>query len=216
VTLLEDIATRAGVASLYIAGVSPVVQADGLPPDIQTVVLLGPDETGFWPAFTETAEYGDGASDALDRWSRRVVGRIACNLGAKAYFPFGGAPYRPFLAWALRSGRCWSSPVGILVHETSGLFVSFRGAIGLREALPASHGMSPCITCADQPCRKACPAQALTPGGYDVPACKSWLETDAGQTCATGGCLVRRACPIGATRRVPAQSAFHMKAFHPQ
>ena len=212
---LAEIAERAAGSGLYVAGVAPVGPGDGLAPDIRSVVLLGPDEPGFWPLFTATPEYLDGAPDALDRWSRRVVGRLACDIGAKAYFPFGGPPYRPFLGWALRSGRCWSSPVGILVHDTAGLFVSFRGAIGLTEALPRADGPAPCESCADQPCRAACPAEALVPGGYDVPACKAWLETDAGRTCATGGCLVRRACPVGAGRRQAEQSAYHMAAFHP-
>ena len=124
---LAQIATQAGAAGLYIAGTAPVRSEDGLPDAIRSIVLLGPDEPAFWPIFTASEEYGDGQPDALDRWSRRVVGRIACDAGAKAYFPFGGAPYRPFLGWAVRSGRCWSSPVGLLVHDRAGLFVSFRG-----------------------------------------------------------------------------------------
>ena len=73
--------------------------------------------------------------DPVDRWSRRVIGRLACDLGAKALFPFGGPPYHPFYQWALRTGRAWESPVRLLVHDTQGLMVSFRGALALREAM---------------------------------------------------------------------------------
>ncbi|SMY06387.1 ferredoxin [Flavimaricola marinus] len=198
-----------------VAGVAPAAPEDGLPPSIKSIVLLAPDEPRFWPMFTETAEYNDGAPDALDRWSRKAIGGIACELDTKAYFPFGGPPYRPFLTWALRSGRCWSSPVGLLVHDVAGLFISFRGAIGIAETHASIEAKAPCETCMERPCTTACPVDALTPDGYDVPACKRWLTTSAGAVCHGGGCLVRRACPVGAGRRGAAQSSFHMKAFHP-
>jgi len=43
--------------------------------------------------------------------------------------------------------------------------------------------------------------------------CKTYLATDAGKSCMTNGCAARRACPVGAKRRLPAQAAFHMEAF---
>jgi len=40
------------------------------------------------------------------------------------------------------------------------------------------------------------------------------VASEAGQTCVTGGCLARRACPVGrAYIQTPAQAQFHMKAF---
>ena len=29
-----------------------------------------------------------------------MIGRLACAIGAKALFPFGGPPWHPFYAWA--------------------------------------------------------------------------------------------------------------------
>ena len=110
------------------------------------------------------------APDPVDRWSRRVVGRLACDLGAKALFPFGGPPYHAVLSWALRTGSVWESPVRLLVHGTQGLMVSFRGALALKEVvdLPPPPAR-PCDTCA-RPCLTACPVGALTGAGYDVAA----------------------------------------------
>lgn len=183
-------------------------------PGVGTLVLLGPDEPAFWPVFTAAPEYADGAPDPLDRWSTRVVGALADRLGAQAFFPFGGPPHHSFLRWALRSGRAFQSPVGLLVHDRAGLMVSYRGALGLpgRLDLPPP-APSPCDSCADQPCRDACPVGALRGTWYDVPACKADLDR-AGNDCMALGCAARRACPVSrGLGRIAAQSAFHMRAF---
>lgn len=186
----------------------------GLPAGTRTLLLLGPSEPGFWAHLTAEPEW-DGAPDPVDRWSRRVIGRIACDLGAKALFPFGGPPYHPFYAWALRTGEVWESPVRLLVHARQGLMVSFRGALALKEAIALPLPVSrPCDTCA-APCVTACPVGALTDAGYDVAACHGFLDQPQGQDCMTGGCLARRACPQSvAYARLPEQSAYHMRQFH--
>lgn len=188
---------------------------DGTPHGCQTLLLLGPDEPKFWPAFTGAAEYNDGTPDPLDRWSTRVVGALAQELRASALFPFGGAPYHPFYSWALRSGRIHASPINFLVHDTAGLFVSFRAALCLSDKIQLPDTPSkPCTTCTDKPCETACPVGALTQTGYDVVACKGYLDTGPGADCINNGCAVRRACPVSqGFGRIPAQSAFHMRAF---
>ena len=104
----------------------------GLPAGTRSVLLLGPMEPGYWPHLKSQPEWG--GVDPVDRWSRRVIGGMACDLGAKALFPFGGAPYHPFYQWALRTGRVWDSPVRLLVQAEQGLMVSFRGALGAEGA----------------------------------------------------------------------------------
>ena len=144
--------------------------ADALPDRCETLILLGPSEPGFWLHFTQSPEWADGAADPLDRWSTRVIGALAAELGGTALFPFGGPPYHPFYTWALRSGRAWASPVHLLVHDVAGLMVSYRGAVALpRRVALQPVGASPCITCQGQPCRTACPAAALTPANADAP-----------------------------------------------
>jgi epoxyqueuosine reductase len=183
------------------------------PAGTRTLLMLGPREPGFWPHLMAQPEWG--APDPVDRWSRRVIGRIACDLGAKALFPFGGPPYHPFYAWALRTGRVWDSPVRLLVHSRQGLMVSFRGALALKEGVDVPPpAVLPCNGCA-APCLTACPAGALTGAGYDVPRCHTFLDGTGGQDCMTGGCLVRRACPVSQSyARLPEQSAYHMGQFH--
>ena len=180
-----------------------------------TLVLLGP-AADFWPTFTASETYRDGQPDPIDRWSTTSITAIADTLGARPIFPFGGPPYAPFLDWAKASGRAWNSPVGMLVHDQTGLMVSYRGALAFdtRLDLTAQKFHNPCDTCDDKPCLTACPVGALGADDYDVPACHIYLDTNAGSNCLTQGCLVRRACPasIGA-HRLAAQSAHHMRHF---
>ena len=210
---MNGLADILAAEQLEITGVLPADPGDTLHHTIRTIALLSP-AAGFWAHFIQSPEYADAQPHPMDRWSRRVIGRIACDLSAKAYFPFGGPPYQPFLAWAKRSGRAWPSPVGPLVHDTQGLLISYRGALGLTHAITTSPGTRPCDTC-PAPCLTACPVGALGAHTYDVPKCKAFLDTSAGSGCMEAGCLVRRACPIGQSTRQPAQLAFHMKAFNP-
>lgn len=200
---------------LFVAGHLALTPEHGFAPHLRSLALLAPDGAAFWPRFTASPEYQDGAPDPMDRWSARVIGALAQDLGGEAAFPFG-QPHRPFFDWALRSGRCHPSPVWMLVHDRMGLWTSFRGAIALPDPVEAAAPQpSPCLPC-PRPCATACPVGALTAAGYDVPACHAFLDTPAGADCLSQGCAVRRACPAGeGYGRLGSQSAWHMRQFHP-
>ncbi|MEW2915489.1 ferredoxin [Ruegeria sp. ANG10] len=209
---VEQAAQQAG---LIVMGALHPHRVDAKQLDRGTLILLGAGQS-FWPTLKSAPEWqGD---HPVDRWSTRVVGQLARDLGAEAHFPFGGPPYAPFIDWALKSGRTFSSPVGALVHDTVGMMISYRGALHFNEefTIPEVPGTSPCINC-PAPCTQTCPVGALNRDSfYDVEACHTHLSTVAGQTCMTGGCLARMSCPlsVGAGREAE-QSAHHMKAFHP-
>lgn len=210
---LKEIDARAAARHLEVLGGFHAEDDPALPKGTRTLLLLGPRQPGFWAAVKASEHWG--GPDPVDRWSRVEVGRLACDLGGKALFPFGGPPYLPFYAWAIRSGAVWESPVKLLVHGTQGLWVSFRGALALKEVvdLPPPPPR-PCDCCA-KPCLTACPAGALTGAGYDVPACHAFLDTAGGRDCMTGGCLVRGSCPVSQSHaRLAEQSAYHMGQFH--
>lgn len=211
----EGLQEEAKARALTILGGFHPTSEDKTPPGCKTLLMLGPDEPAFWPAFQQSPEWLAGTPDPMDRWSTRVIGTWAETLNATALYPFGGAPFQPFYTWALRTGRIHSSPVQFLVHDTAGLFVSFRGALALeqRVSLPPSPP-NPCVTCAAQPCKTACLSGALTPDGYDVPKCKSFLRLPQGQENVDSGCNVRKICPVSREfRRMTAQSAYHMRQF---
>ena len=176
-----------------------------------TLCLIGPDEPTFWPAFKQSTEYQDGQPNPMDRWSLRILNGIAQDIGARAIVPFQVPPFHPFQTWALQTGRFATSAIGFLVHDERGLFASFRGALWLPVVWPAAANTAPDIS-ATAMCAAACPVKAFA-DGYDVAACKAHVTSPQGQDCRDNGCLSRRACAIGRDRRLPEQSAFHMKAF---
>ena len=162
---------------------------DGLPDNHETLMMLGPGPD-FWPHFKTTPEFLDGEKDPVDRWSARVIGALATELGATPFLPFGGPPYAPFLSWALKTGRAWSSPVGMLVHDQMGLMVSYRGALVFAHQITLPPlSTKPCDTCA-KPCLTACPVNALSAdNGYDTGACHAHLDTPQGAECLSQGCI---------------------------
>ncbi len=215
-----DIDNSANGDQLQIYGGFHANAEDNVPPGTRTLILLGPREPGFWDHVTKQPEFQDGLQHPLDRWSERAIGKLARSFGCEAAFPFGGPPYNPFIDWALRSGRCWESPVRFLVHDVAGLFVSFRGALTFDFLLefPDTPKQSPCQTCRARPCISACPVDAIWDGRYDAQACKDHVGSKAGENCLTRGCAVRRICPVSMKYgRREAQSRFHQLAFlgHP-
>lgn len=189
---------------------------DFCPAGSRALVLIGTaGGAAWWDRVTSSPEWREGAADPLDRWSKRILGRIAARFGGRALFPSDGPPWPPFPAWARATGRMWESPVRLLVHAEAGLWVAFRGALALPFEVPLPPAARPCDSCPGRPCLSACPAEALTASGYDVPRCHAYLATAPGADCMAYGCAVRRACPVSQSHaRLPDQSAYHMSRFH--
>ena len=180
--------------------------------NIETILLIGPNEPNFWNIFVKSEEYNDKKPDPLDRWSRRLLEEIGIKEKVIAYFPFDEKNIWPFYSWALECAEINASPVKLLVHNEKGLFLSFRGAIGLEfEIKNKTKSEGVCQNC-QKPCLTACPVSALTDKGYNVESCKKYMHSKKGNECRDG-CLVRKSCPFGSSFRLPEQSAFHMRNF---
>lgn len=196
--------------------------ADGVPPlpdgrEPATLLMIGNAGPAAWASFSGAPEAADGAPDPMDRWSKRLLRRLAGEHGGSAVFPSDGPPYPPFVAWAKRAAPVRESPLGILIHPVYGLWHAYRGALALPERLPLPApevSAYPCDTCEDKPCLTTCPVSAFTPDGYRVADCVGHIATPQGEDCLALGCRARRACPIGRDYVYdPPQAEFHMEAF---
>jgi hypothetical protein len=182
-----------------------------------TVVMVGNVGSAFWSKVQASPE--GRSADPIDRWTERVLGGIAAELGVVPLFPFGeGPPWHPFQRWARRADpELAPSPLGILIHPDHGLWHALRGALLFRERieLPAiAPRPSPCASCATKPCLHRCPVGAFTGQGYDVTSCRSYLATLSGQPCMIQGCQARAACPVGRHHAYGAsQLQHHMRRF---
>jgi len=203
-------------SGLIVRGGFVPVPEDGLGDAVRAVVLIGNAGPDLWREFSRSPELTQD-SDPLDVWSRRVIGSIAGTLGAGVVFPFDGPPYYPFQRWAMRADTVWPSPIGPLIHPEFGLWHAYRGALLFGDEIefgPVADAVSPCETCTDKPCLNTCPVSAFTPGQYDVAACARHLNSSAGEDCMSGGCVARRACPVGrAYHYSPEHARFHMDHF---
>ena len=177
-----------------------------------SIALIGADGNRMWNIFSRSAETLDGRPNPLDRWSVRAISSVAKALGARALFPFGGPPWRPFGDWAREGEGARASPVAMQVSPMRGLWMSYRGALGFRGRgkIRRPAGDDPCLEC-PAPCLSACPVNAFSGGDYNVSECTRHLNAPAGEVCLSG-CLVRMACPVGKAPPL-AQRRFHMRAF---
>ncbi len=181
----------------------------------KTLILCGLKPNLDWSAFS--IELDMKQRNPLDDWSKRVIKSLAESLGGTAIFPFGGPPHYPFQQWAKRAENLRPSPLGILMHPVYGLWHAYRAAIAFPEMIElpdATDHDHPCDSCAEKPCLSACPVEAFSPDGYDVPSCRDHLASQAGSHCMAGGCQARAACPVGPEYQYqPGHLQFHMAAF---
>lgn len=214
----DAIVTREGLTVL--GGLSGNVGSiPGAPDGTRSLALLGWAGGDQWPIFAASPEYSDGRPHPLDRWTKRIVDRLAGDLGAQALYPSDGPPWYPFQRWAMAAGIGFPSPIGLLIHPRFGLWHSYRAALAFSEETavpfgPPASGVNPCETCIDRPCLTTCPVGAYGPERFDVRGCRAHVAGPSGDLCRTEGCLARNACPVGLEwRNSPAQIRFHQDAF---
>jgi epoxyqueuosine reductase QueG len=174
------------------------------------VVLIGNVGPDMFRRFARSG------APTMDEWTRVVVDVLAQELGAKALYPFD-KPAFPFLTWARAAGAGFTSPLGLNIHPTYGLWHAYRAALlfPVEFDFPvASVRVHPCSICVDKPCLSACPVRAFDGSTYNVAVCGDHIKSDAGDDCMESGCLARRACPVGQKFTYSKlQAQFHMRAF---
>ena len=88
---------------LALLGHCQLNQADGLPHDAGTLLLLGPDEPAFWPLFKASPERNDGQPDPLELPTIRLVMRRFTHF-IRGRYGQGTHGRRPSDFWCTRTG----------------------------------------------------------------------------------------------------------------
>ncbi|MCP4984106.1 MAG: 4Fe-4S dicluster domain-containing protein [Gammaproteobacteria bacterium] len=215
-----NLSHKLGEYGLCLRGVARLTPAEaeshGFATDKLSLALVGNIGSSYWPHFSQSEEFRDGAAHPLDRWSRRVAQMICADTSLQPVYPFEGPPYYPFQQWALRAEALLQSPLGIMMHPEYGLWHSYRFALLGDEFDLQSRALaeSPCLSCEVKPCLQACPVIAFDTNGYDVEACAGYLQRTSEADCHDQGCLARYACPVAPELNyTAAQSQFHLSAF---
>ena len=186
-------------------------------PWAQSIALVGQGAQGYWPVFSQSAEYLHGQANPIDHWSQRIGDDIAHRFDGLALYPFTGPPYWPFLSWAAATGDTAPSRLGMHLHRRYGLWHSYRFALLMPNLAPATKTQdpyqAPCDNCA-KPCLTPCPVDAFAkPGEYQVAKCRTYVRDNPQSTCYTQGCQARLACPEGQGSHELAQHQYHMRVF---
>lgn len=189
---------------------------DGRPAN--TAIVIGNAGPALWRALMRDNPALAG-EHPLDRWVEAHLDRAAAAAGGHALSAMR-KPWPPIQRWAMKAENVHLSPIGLVIHGEFGLWGVYRGALLFAERMTApdvARGASPCDTCAEKPCLSTCPAEAFRPGtfpaAFDAKACVDHVTGPKGAPCATGGCLARRACPVGRGHAYDkAAAAYHMAA----
>jgi hypothetical protein len=210
-------------AAAYDAAVPADRALARLVPDARSMVVIGNGGGAFWDAFQADCRAHPGHADVpdpLDAFTRRTVAAavVAVGLPGPVLYPFD-FPATPvsFVHLAECAGLGRRSLLGVLLHPVYGPWLALRAAVAVPFVAAAprpADGFDPCPTCVERACVAACPADAVTAAGWDVPRCAGH-RARPDDPCAAR-CHARFDCVIGREHRYPAAAlAYHQKRARP-
>lgn len=176
-------------------------------------LLLGHGGRRLWEQMARRGADPAASRDPVDAYSAACVSEyFATGQAGVAYqclYP-GPAPLN-LPAWGELAGWHHASPLRVGINAVWGTWFAYRALVLAATDLPLSVPLlsaSPCVTCADQPCIRHCPAAALVSGTLQLDTCVSWRRQPA--SACSDRCLARLACPVASAQRYSdAQVRYH-------
>lgn len=173
------------------------------------LILIGHGGRLLWQCVKTS---GIASPDPIDDYTRRTLAQcFAAALPNNHYrllYP-GNAPLRLQQLGEL-AGWHQPSPFMVGVDAEWGSWSAYR-AVVLADTrftpTPRHLSRSPCPDCTTRPCQSACPAGAVSAGGFDLGRCVAWRKLPASSCEFT--CLARTACPAGSEHRYSDEQLHH-------
>jgi len=161
------------------------------------LILLGHGGKRLWACVQAAGMPGE---HPIDDYVIQTVAQVFADENYRIVYP-GDAPVGLQQLGTL-AGWHHPSPFMVGIDGEWGSWFAYRAAIlADTDFLPflrvdRSH---PCPTCSERPCISACPAAALSNGGFALDKCIAYRQQD-GSACQFT-CLARSACPVGSEHR---------------
>ncbi|TVO57079.1 hypothetical protein [Denitromonas halophila] len=173
------------------------------------LILIGNAGPVLWRALCADGIDDDDPIDAfsvreVNRWfEQQYPGRTQHRL-----YP-GNTPVN-LQQLGQHAGWHHDSPFKVGIQAELGTWFAYRVALLADTTLhptPPVRTRSPCSDCADTPCIRNCPADAMAGGGFALDACIDYRQ-QPGSRCADT-CVARLACPVGDAHRYDAAQIHH-------
>jgi epoxyqueuosine reductase len=180
--------------------------------DYRQLILLGHGGRRLWECVQAS---GIGGEHPIDDYCVQTIGRwfAECLPGVRFRLIYPGDTPVGLQALGKLAGWHHAAPFMLGIDGEWGSWFAYRAvALANSRFWPffAADRSNPCLSCPEQPCIAACPADAMAGGQFSLTHCAGH-RLQAGSGCAHG-CFARSACPVGAEHRYADDQMRHVYA----
>jgi len=189
----------------------PAELRDTLGPEnkYRQLILIGSCGRKLWATIKTE---GIASADPVDDFSvRRVEAWFATQAaGTRHEIVYPGKRAVGLQSLGELAGWHFATPFMVGINAQWGSWFAYRIALlaDTDFALTAPEaGVSPCASCAEEPCVDTCPAHAMADGRFDLQRCVGYRKQTNSLCRAT--CIARLACPVGSEHRYSDEQIRH-------
>lgn len=176
------------------------------------LILIGNGGRRLWDTIKAEGTASVASANPIDDFSIR---KVEAWLSEQANGVIHEVVYpgdRPIGLQSLGKLAGWhdSSRFMVGINERWGTWFAYRVVVLANtefELTRPEPGQSPCVTCREKPCVRACPGAAITDARFDLEKCVDYRKQPESTCRAT--CQSRLACPVRTEHRYSAEQIRH-------
>ncbi len=213
---LETTKSHLSTIGIAVSGVADGTSYQHILPDCRSVIVFANGGTSMWSHFLE---HICSKPDNLSKQQHPLDNFVQHHLRLADPHPDSSrrwircaateSEFVDFRVLAQQANLGYRSHLGLLIHPTYGLWLSFRAAVFTTEYLCPTEPIgteNPCESCSKF-CVQSCPGNAFTKKGWDVSLCANYHQQS--DDC-THSCASRLACPVAKEHQhSPLQHHYH-------